>query len=86
MTISKIEVQASCAFSHAAQAVERKTPTDLVIHVESDCIGLSQQLATDLETAMEIGAGPLAHEVMIDRMARADREHRPLACSLTYPS
>lgn len=85
MTNGKMELHSKQAFAAAAQVAERRTSSGMRIEVKSDCMGRSLQLATDLETAMEIGAGPMTREVMIDRVELADQEHRPLSCALIYP-
>lgn len=85
MTKGRIELAASTAFGAAAQTAERRTGTGLLIKVQADCIGHARNLACDLETAAELGAGPLIREIMIDRIEQADENHRPLACAVFYP-
>ncbi len=86
MNKGRIELAASTAFGSAAQTAERRTATGLLIQVQADCIGHARNLASDLETAAELGAGPLIREVMIERVDQADRDHRPLACAVFYPA
>lgn len=84
-TIPNKEVQISSSYPFA-QAAERfeTTTAGMVIRVDSDCYGRSRILASDLVTALEYGAGPGMHEIIIDRMQQAENEHRPLSCTMIY--
>lgn len=56
----------------------------LTITTEAICIGHAMRLNCDIDTALEIGAAPAAHALMIERINEANRKGFPLACSLEY--
>ena len=57
---------------------------NLTIVAESECIGIARKLSADVQLALEEGAFPAAHALMIQRINEANKGGQPLACSLEY--
>ena len=60
------------------------SPQGLVVTVESPCFGISSKVKWDIETALEHGAYPAAHAVMIQSINKANAKSTPLSCTLEY--
>ncbi len=56
----------------------------LSITTEAICIGHAVKLNCDIHGALEHGATPAAHALMIEKINEANRKGFPLACSLEY--
>jgi hypothetical protein len=59
-----------------------KTANGITVSVDTICLGYAFRLCSDILTAMDYGAGPAAHLVMIDHVQKAEKEGFPLTCSL----
>jgi hypothetical protein len=44
----------------------------------------ARKLYADLKLALEYGAFPAAHALMIEKIDEANREGKPLACSMKF--
>lgn len=62
---------------------EKKIGNTTII-AESECLGKASKLCTDVELALEYGAFSAAHRVMLAGIEEANREGRPLACSMQF--
>jgi hypothetical protein len=57
---------------------------NMAIIAEADCLGKARKVCTDVQLALEHGAFPAAHKVMIHEIDEANRKGYPLACSLQF--
>lgn len=67
-----------------APSYRRFLNNGITITTEAICLGHARRLNTDIQTALENGASPAAHALMIERVNEANRTGIPLACSLEY--
>jgi hypothetical protein len=61
---------------------EKITPNGITVSVDTICLGHAFRLCSDIITAMEYGAVPAAHALMINRVNEAEKKGFPLTCSL----
>ena len=62
----------------------RRYLENMTITAEAVCVGLARKLCTDLEMALEYGAVPAAHAVLIEKINEANRVEQPLACTMEF--
>jgi hypothetical protein len=62
----------------------RKEIGNMTIIAESECMGKARKLSTDIEMALEYGAYPAAHALLIERINEANKNGQPLACTLQF--
>ena len=62
----------------------RKNISNMTITAEAVCMGQARKVCADIETALEYGAYPAAHAVMIEKINEANRQQQPLACRLEH--
>ena len=67
-----------------APSYRRFLNNGLTITTEAICLGHARRLTCDIETALETGATPAAHALMIERINEANRTGVPLAFRLDY--
>jgi hypothetical protein len=62
----------------------RKEIGDMTIVAESDSQETARKLCVDVELALEHGAYPAAHRLMLAEIEEANRKGTPLACSMQF--
>jgi len=80
----KLELKTAFAFKALPIPFRHDTHKGLIVRVESDCVGRSSQIASDIGTALDYGAMPAAHEVMLEKIRQAEKAGEALRCSLEY--
>lgn len=61
-----------------------KNTGNMTIVAEAECMGRARKICADLELALEYGAVPAAHALMIEKINEANRQGLPLACSMEF--
>lgn len=79
-----ISVTTECTLPPHIAHAERVAPNGILVKVDSICMGQAFNLCSDILTALEYGAVPEAHLLMIDRVTRAEEKGFPLSCSLEF--
>ncbi|GEM_PF-4851759 len=79
----KLHLQSDFQLSAHARSDTREIG-NMTITAQSECIGKARKLSTDVQMALEYGAYPAAHALIIERIGEANRGGQPLACTLEY--
>lgn len=75
----------ACNESTRVFEAERSTKKgDVKITVQSPCLGIAANVASDLIVSHEYGGGHAMKEALIDRIAQANEKRQGLACTIHF--
>lgn len=77
-----IRVSSFSALPPNLARAEKIAPNGITVSVDAICLGHAFRLCSDIITAMEYGAVPAAHALMIEQVREAEQKGFPLTCSL----